>query len=97
VNFRIHPAAANEHRAQVDYYENGQPGLGRRYHAAFQAAVALVCEMPQRPRVIYPPNIRSVSLDVFHFSVIYRELAGVVQILAIAHHRRQPGYWLDRA
>jgi toxin ParE1/3/4 len=53
--------------------------------------------MPQRPRVIHPPNIRSVRLDVFHFNVIYRELSGVVQILAVAHYRRQPGYWLDRA
>jgi toxin ParE1/3/4 len=97
VNFRIHPAAAHEHKQQVAYYENEQPGLGRRYHAAFQAAVARACEMPQRPRVTHPPNIRSVKLDVFHFNVIYREIAGVVQILAVAHHRRQPGYWLSRA
>ena len=97
MTFRIHPDAALEHKQQVAYYENEQPGLGKRYHEAFKIAVALACEMPRRPRVIHSPNIRSVSLEVFLFSVIYREVAGVVQILAVAHHRRQPGYWLSRA
>ena len=78
------------------YYENEQAGLGRRYHAEFKAALALACEMPQRPRVIHPPNIRSVGFRIFHFSIIYREVTGVVQVLAIASDRRQPDYWLQR-
>ena len=97
MTFLIHPAAAQEHKQQVAYYENEQPGLGKRYHEAFRVAVALACEMPHRPRVIHPPNIRSISLDIFLFNVIYREVTGVVQILAVAHHRRQPGYWHNRA
>ena len=96
MSYRLHPDAAHEHKQQVAYYENEQRGLGRRYHAEFQAALALTCEMPLRPRIVHLPNIRSVSLKVFHFSVIYREVSGVVQVLAIAHHRRQPGYWLGR-
>ena len=34
--------------------------------------------------------------NVFHFDLVYREVDGLVQMLAIAHHRRQPGYWVAR-
>ena len=27
---------------------------------------------------------------------VQREVDGLVQVLAIAHHRRQPGYWVAR-
>jgi len=33
---------------------------------------------------------------IFHFDLVYREVDGAVQVLAIAHHRRQPGYWVAR-
>jgi hypothetical protein len=33
---------------------------------------------------------------VFHFDLIYREVDGLVQVLAVAHHRRRPGYWTGR-
>ena len=29
-------------------------------------------------------------------TVIYREHSGEVQVLAVAHYRRRPGYWLGR-
>lgn len=96
MNYQLHPEAASEHKRQIAYYENEQKGLGRRYHAEFKAALAFACEMPLRPRVIHQPNIRSVGFKVFHFSVIYREVSGAVQVLAVAAHRREPGYWATR-
>ncbi len=30
------------------------------------------------------------------YSVIFRESGNVVQVLAVAHHARKPGYWLSR-
>lgn len=32
----------------------------------------------------------------FPFLLIYRETAASVEILAVAHGRRRPGYWRDR-
>ena len=32
----------------------------------------------------------------FPFNVLYREAGNTVQVLAVAHHRRRPGYWLGR-
>ena len=42
------------------------------------------------------PDIRRAMFKVFHFDLIYREVDGLVQVLAVAHHRRQPGYWVAR-
>ena len=97
MNYRLHPEAAAEHSDQIATYEQEQQGLGRRYHREFLAALALACEMPRRPRVIRSPDIRSVGFKVFRFSVVYREIDGVVQVLAVAHHRRRAAYWADRS
>jgi toxin ParE1/3/4 len=96
VIYRLHPEAAAEHRKQIAYYEDQQPGLGRRYHAEFHAVMAIVCEAPQRYRLVAAPAIRRLHFAFFPFDLIYREVGGMVQVLAIAHHRRRPGYWTGR-
>jgi hypothetical protein len=32
----------------------------------------------------------------FPFAVVYRELPSVIQVLAVAHGHRRPGYWKTR-
>jgi toxin ParE1/3/4 len=93
----LHPEAAEEHKKQVAYYEDAQAGLGRRYHDEFLTAVSIAADAPDRFAVVLMPDIRRTRLMVFHFDIIYREVNGLVQVLAVAHHRRQPGYWSSRA
>ena len=96
MSYGLHPEAAEEHTRQVAYYEETQAGLGRRYHAEFLEVVAFVCVGPARSRNVLAPDIRRAVFKLFQFNVIYREVDGQVQVLAIAHHRRQPGYWRGR-
>lgn len=96
MNYALHPEAALEHEEQVAYYEARAAGLGRRYHAAFRSALLRVCEAPHRFRTIQASGIRRVSLRGFPFSVIFREVEGAVQVLAIAPHRKRPGFWTSR-
>lgn len=96
MSYRLHPEAAAEHKYQVAYYEEQQVGLGRRYHAEYRAALAQACEAPHRYRVIREPAIRCVGFNVFRFDLIYREVGGVVEVLAVAPQRREPGYWRSR-
>ena len=96
MSYWLHPEAAEEHKKQVAHYESIQAGLGRRYHSEFQNVLALVCASPDRSRIVLAPNIRRAMFKVFHFDLVYREADGLVQVLAIAHHRRQPGYWVAR-
>lgn len=96
MSYWLHPEAAEEHKKQVAHYEEIQAGLGRRYHSEFQNVLDLVCASPDRSRVVVTPDIRRATFKVFHFDLVYREVDGLVQVLAIAHHRRQPGYWVAR-
>jgi toxin ParE1/3/4 len=96
VTYRLHPAAALDHEEQVAYYEKCSAGLGLRYHGAMLVAVGKAVDTPHRFKLARPPNIRQVGLRGFQFTLIYREVKGVVQVLAVAHHRRHPDYWLAR-
>jgi len=58
--------------------------------------MATVVQMPQRYHFERKPNIRSVSLARFPFKIIFRDMEGMVQILAVSHKRRRPDYWLNR-
>lgn len=94
--YALHPEAALEHERQIAYYQERQTGLGQRYHLAFRAAVARACAAPLRFKVVRQPEIRRVGLPGFPFSIIFRAVGEVVQVLAIAHHRRRPDYWAGR-
>ncbi len=97
MTYRLHPEAALEHERQVAYYEERSSGLGRRYHAATMQAIGKAVEVPHQYKVVRPPDLRTVRLRGFPFSIVYRESGGMVQVLAVAHHRRHPNYWAMRA
>lgn len=96
MNYVLHPAAALEHEEQVVYYDARAEGLGRRYHASFRAALLRVCEAPHRYKVVQTPDIRRAFLRGFPFSIIFREAGDSIQVLAVAPHRKRPGYWSGR-
>jgi toxin ParE1/3/4 len=96
VNFELHSEAALEHEEQAAYYKTRSPTLAQRYNKAFKSAAARACEAPHRHRVVSPEGVRRLSLRGFPFAIYFFEFGGVVQIVAIAHHRKRPGYWLSR-
>ena len=97
MNLEFHPAAEAEHLKTVAHYESIRAGLGTAYLTEFEFAIEAICEAPHRYRVEKEPNIRRIHLKRFPFAILYREVMNeTVQILAIAHHRRHPEYWLGR-
>ena len=96
MNYEFHPAAETEHLEAVAYYEFKQPGLGTSYLAAFESAMERVCAAPHRYPIERSPDIRRIRLKRFPYTVLFREVGGIVQVLAVAHHRRRPEYWLGR-
>ena len=41
-------------------------------------------------------DVRRARMRRPPFTILYREVGGRVEILAVAHHRRRPAYWLIR-
>lgn len=96
MSYRFHPAAEAEHFETIAFYESRQSGLGGGYLSEFEQAASRIVEAPQRFRIERRPDIRRLSLIRFPLKIIFREASGSVQILAISHKRRRPGYWLGR-
>ena len=96
MNYSFHPAAEAEHLETVAYYESKRPGIGALYLAEFEQVMEAVCASPQRYPVARKPDVRRIRMRKFPFTILFRKSAGSVQILAVAHHRRRPQYWLGR-
>ncbi len=80
----------------VDHYEGESPGLGSAFLAAVERAVADLVEYPESAPVLSGPYRKKV-LTRFPFNLIYRLKRNEIRILAVAHQRRRPYYWLGRS
>jgi plasmid stabilization system protein ParE len=38
-------------------------------------------------------DVRKLSLRRFPYSLVYRDESELIRVIAVAHHRRMPGYW----
>ena len=45
---------------------------------------------------LYLQETRRYLLSHFPFSLVYRLRNGEIEVVAVAHHFRQPGYWRIR-
>lgn len=92
----FHPAAEVEHLDHVAYYESRQKGLGSGYLSEFEQMLAAIGEAPHRFPLIGAGQVRRAHLRRFPITVLFRESGGDLQILAVAHKRRRPTYWVAR-
>lgn len=91
----IHPAALAELKSAVAWYQERNQTAALNFVAELDRVVALVTASPGRwPRGEH--GTRKFVLQRFPFAVIYRERESDVQVLAIAHGHRRPGYWKKR-
>jgi toxin ParE1/3/4 len=96
VNYYFHPGAEAEYLEAIAFFESRQIGLGAAYILELEAAMVSVTYNPCSYRIKRQPNIRYASLKQFPFKIMFRDDDSGVQILAVAHKRRRPDYWLDR-
>ncbi|MDQ3776111.1 MAG: type II toxin-antitoxin system RelE/ParE family toxin [Pseudomonadota bacterium] len=67
----------------------------RAFATEFAWAVREICNAPERwKRADYAT--RRFMLPNFPFSIVYRVQQDAVEVVAVAHHRRRPGYWRGR-
>ena len=91
------PTARAEADEAHDLYEAERPGLGQRFQRALADAEQLANSQPGAGSPLAGGR-RRVIIDGFPYSLVYRVDAqrGAVLVVAIAHHKRRPGYWRAR-
>jgi toxin ParE1/3/4 len=93
--YHFHPEAWLEFETADNWYWRQNPDTSIRFVAAISDALEYIARWP-RTWPAYLLGTRRFVLQKFPYAVIYREKESAVQILAIAHGHRRPGYWKDR-
>lgn len=93
---RFHPEAEAEMFAAARFYQEQANGLGVRFLESVQAVLRHVFNFPKSARVVQGRSIRASVARTFPYSVVYCERGDEIVVLAVAHHRRRPGYWKTR-
>jgi plasmid stabilization system protein ParE len=97
---RFAPESVEEFSEAAAWYEMQRPGLAKHFLEELAAAVAAVRARPASfPRLSGMPRdvlVRRALLQRFPYAVLFVELAEAIQVVAVAHLKRDPNYWLNR-
>jgi plasmid stabilization system protein ParE len=100
VNLRVHEAAEKELLDGAKWYEKRQRDLGEQLVDEYQAAILRILAAPTSyPKVETARtrrDIRRCVLKRFPYYVAYELCADEIVILAVAHAKRRPNYWIRR-
>jgi plasmid stabilization system protein ParE len=91
----LHPGAVVETRAAFLWYAERNRTAANAFIAEIDHAVREIQDNPERWPLHLHGTRRSL-LRRFPYSVIYRITDEAIQVIAVAHGRRRPGYWRTR-
>lgn len=92
---QISEPAALELTGAIRWYEERRPGWGAKLLEAVSHVFVVVEQFPEsgtRRRA----TARQLPVRGFPFVVVYRIRPHDVHVVALAHAKRRPGYWLNR-
>jgi len=91
----FHPEAIAEARAAYQWYAERDLSAANAFIAELDRAISQVQSAPER----WPVHLHGTKRYLFRrfpYGVIYRVTETAIQVLAVAHGRRRPGYWRTR-
>lgn len=91
----FHPAAVEEARGAIAWYRERSTKVAERFARELRAALLAVERHPQRARAL-ARGVRRHLVRGFPYLIVYTFDEAVIQVLAVAHARRRPGYWRPR-
>jgi len=91
----FHPEALAEAEAAVAWYGERSLRAAEVFVSDLEKAIAAISEVPHR-WPFFEAGYRRFPLRRFPYLLIYREKALSIEVLAVAHGRRRPGYWHPR-
>ena len=91
----FHPAASDEVEDSTAHYDDLIAGLGTRFIEEVERGSELLASHPEIGQEI-DREIRHFVLADFPHSLIYAIEPELIWVLAVAHHKKRPGYWKYR-
>ncbi len=94
---RFHPDALAEYEAAAAWYAQRSEAAALTFATRVDAAIESICALPEAwPLWPGRSDVRRRIVRRLPYSTIYVIDAEAIVIIAIAHHKRTPGYWLAR-
>ena len=82
--------------ASAEWYETRQEGLAKPFLTEWKKAENRMVADPEINRP-FDGDLRKCRFEVFPYSLIYRLIAAdELQVVAVMHQSRKPGYWRGR-
>lgn len=95
MTIRFVEEAQDEFLDAISYYEEARIGLGHRLKVEVDRCVARVAAHPDLYRV-RANGCRRINLRVFPYYLAFIVRGDALWVLAVAHARRKPSYWIAR-
>lgn len=97
IPYRFHPKALAEYEAAAAWYGDRASDAARRFVTHVEDAIAVIRELP-RAWPLWPgyDDVRARVLRRLPYTIVYLVTVGEIVVMAVAHQRRRPGYWVDR-
>jgi toxin ParE2 len=90
----LKPAQAEVDEA-VAYFDGQREGLGDRFEQDLLHTLTFIAERPLIGKPL-TKRVRKFRLRKFQYNLIFVIDDHEVIVVAVAHHRRRPGYWRGR-
>lgn len=96
----LSPEAVLELSEAAIWYETRQPGLAIRFlqeiDQAQRAIQSRSLSFPRLANMAVDLTVRRALLPRFPYALVFLELKAEIRVLAVAHAKRHPNYWLNR-
>jgi len=101
VRVELHPEARAEFRSAAIWYDEQRPGLGDEFVAEVAVTLTRIAQAahsytlwPNVKRAAVP--IRRALVQRFPYALAFEAHSNQIRVLAVAHAKRRPLYWLNR-
>lgn len=92
-------AAEAEFAEATAWYRDRDVRVANRFVAETRRALELVERFPQiggRVPGVEDRDVRQMPIHTFPYHVVFVDLPDRLEVVAFAHHRRRPAYFIDR-
>lgn len=95
---QVEPEAREDYLSAQDWYESQRRGLGEDYLTAVIETLGRLQPSDQHPivRRVDGQPVRQAHVRRFPYRVVFMETTDAIRVLAVAHDKRRPRYWLGR-
>lgn len=95
MHLEIDSGAIEDLKESISYYES-EARKGTEFEADFDTVVDRILENPAHYQVLDETGYRRCLFTQFPYGVFFKIMEDYIYIIAVAHHKRKPRFWINR-